>query len=191
MESIVKSCKKTLSYVMGNQRLSPTQFGAVIYDVANIINERPIGVTSVDSKLSVITPNSLLLGRSTAKNPGGWQPTSGLMKQYHIVQQICSAFWSQWISNVSPGLITDAKWHAEGQSIKPGDVVLVADKSAFKSQYKLALVKEVIQSGDGKVRKAHLLYKHYYVGDKLVEYTGSTEQTIFRPVQRLALVVSA
>ena len=191
VESMVKSCKKTLSNVMGNQRLSPTQFGAVMYDVANIVNERPIGVTSVDSELSVITPNSLLLGRSTAKNPGGWQPTSGLMKQYHIVQQICSAFWTQWISNVSPGLITDAKWHAQGQNIKPGDVVLVADKSALKSQYKLALVKEVIQSSDGRVRKAQLLYKHYKVGDKLVEYTGSTEQTIFRPVQRLALIVSA
>ena len=31
-------------------------------------------VHMVDSELNVLTPNSLLLGRFTAKNHGGWQP---------------------------------------------------------------------------------------------------------------------
>ena len=91
---------------------------------------------------------------------------------------------------MSPGLITDAKWHAEGQVIKPGDIVLVADVGAFKSQYKLAKVEEVIKSSDGRVRKARVLYKHYRIGDKLVDYTGSTDQIVYRPIQRLSLVVS-
>ena len=108
-EALVKSCKTVLSIVLRDQRLTPFEFSAVLYDVANTVNERPIGVTSVDSDLSILTPNSLLLGRSTAKNPGGWQPTSDIMARFHLVQQISNAFWSQWLTSVAPGLITDAR----------------------------------------------------------------------------------
>ena len=75
--------------------------------------------------------------------------------------------------------------------MKPGDVVLVMDSSAIRAEYRLAIVKEVFKGHDGAVRKAVISYRHYHVGDTPVTYTGSTEQTSVRPVQRLALLVPA
>ena len=189
VEALVKSAKKTLNLVLQNQRLRPSEFSAVLYGVANNINERPIGSMMIDSDLSILTPNSLLLGRSTAKNPGNWHPTVSTFQRFNLVKQIEESFWKQWMSSTAPSLITDAKWHAEGIELKPGDVVLVQDSDNHKAGYKLAIVQETVRSSDGVVRKARVLYKSYRVGDKLVPYQSTGGQSIFRPVQKLALVV--
>ena len=189
VEALVKSSKKVLNIVMQNQRLSPSELAGVLYGVANTLNERPIGVMTEDSELSILTPNSLLLGRSTAKNPGGWYPTSNTLERFNLVRQIEESWWKQWIKSTAPDLITDAKWHAPGRELQPGDVVLVADSDNFKSQYKLAVVQETFRSSDGAVRKARVLYKSYKVGDREVKYRSSAGQSVTRAVQRLALVV--
>ena len=189
VEALVKSAKKILNIVMQNQRLSPSEFGGVLYSVANSLNERPIGSMTVDSELSILTPNSLLLGRSTAKNPGGWHPTTSTFRRFNLVQQVHESFWAQWIKTTAPGLITDCKWHQEGRELQPGDVVLVIDSDTIKSEYRIAVVQEVIRSSDCAVRKARVLYKNYRVGDRVVQYRPSAGQSVLRPVQRLALVV--
>ena len=189
VEALVKSCKKALHIAIGEQRLSPSEFSGVMYEVANMVNERPIGISSSESELSILTPNSLLLGRSTAKNPGGWYPTSGTFARYHLVQQISNTFWNQWTKCVAPGLVTDEKWHQESKELKVGDVVLVLESSAIKSEYRLAVVQEVYPGSDGVIRKARIMYKHYIVGGRSVEYKGLTEQTVLRPVQRLSVIV--
>ena len=131
----------------------------------------------------------LMLGWSTAKNPGNWHPTVSTFQRFNLVKQIEESFWKQWMSSTAPSLITDAKWHAEGIELKPGDVVLVQDSDNHKAGYKLAIVQETVRSSDGVVRKARVLYKSYRVGDKLVPYQSTGGQSIFRPVQKLALVV--
>lgn len=193
VEALVKSCKQAISFSMGSNRLSPFEFSSALYDVANLINERPIGtISSSDSELSVITPNSLLIGRSQAKNPGGWQPSSYSkpLERFYLVQQITSAFWKQWLHTVAPGLITDAKWHSVSRNLQPGDVVLVVNKDTLKSEYRLALVKQTFPDSKGVVRSVSIMYKHYRVGERLVEYHGGGhDQELTRSVQRLALVV--
>ena len=194
VESLIKSVKKAIKFSMNNQRLSPFEFSCLLYEVANILNERPIGtLTSTDSELSVLTPNSLLLGRSLAKNPLGWEPqnNASLLQRFHLIQQISSIFWKQWISTCAPQLITDVKWHTSHRDLEVGDVVMVVDSDSIKSEYRLAIVKEVFRGKDGVVRKAMVSYKHYKVGDSPVRYTGSTEQCCVRPIQRLALIVPA
>ena len=114
VESLIKSVKKAISFSMQDQRLSPFEFSCLLYEVANVINERPIGTfTSTDAELSIITPNSLLIGRSRAKNPLGWQPDSGstLLQRFNLVQEICNMFWRNWMKTCAPSLITDSKWH--------------------------------------------------------------------------------
>ena len=189
VEALVKSIKKVLNIVMQNQRLSPSEFSGVLYGVANDINERPIATMTIDAELSILTPNSLLLGRSTAKNPGEWHPTTSVFKRFNLVKQIEESFWKQWVKSTAPNLITDAKWHSESQELKPGDVVLVQDSDNIKAGYKLAIVQETFKSSNGIVRKARILYKTYRVGDKTVPYHSTDGQSVFRPVQKLALVV--
>ncbi|CAB4011964.1 RNA-directed DNA polymerase from transposon X-element [Paramuricea clavata] len=75
VESLVKSAKRAIHFAINNQRLSVQEFMTVCSEATNLLNERPIGtLPSADSELNILTPNSLLLGRATAKNPGGWQP---------------------------------------------------------------------------------------------------------------------
>jgi hypothetical protein len=154
------------------------------------VNERPKGsLSGADSELSIITPNSLLLGRSQAKNPGGWQPTTTTLKSFRLVQQVTDAFWKHWIKIVAPALVTDSKWHVGSRNLQPGDVVLVLNDSKVKAQYKLARVKETFPDDKGVVRKVLVSYKNYKVGERLVSYTGAADTDILRPVQRLSLIV--
>ena len=192
VESMVKICKKAIHFSMNEQRLSPSEFACLLYEAANLMNERPLGtLPGSDSELSILTPNSLLLGRSTAQNPGGWQPTTGQLKRYHHVQQVLQCFWSQWMKTAAPKLFRDPKWQEAKQNLKPGDVVLVFDDNSIKGEYRLARVKEVYPDAQGLVRKALVIYAVYKVGEKTGNnYTGSRKQEVIRPVQRLALLQS-
>ena len=74
VESLVKAAKRAIVFAVGKRRLSVPEFLTVS---ANLLNERPIGsLPSADADLNVLTPNSLLLGRATSKNPGVWQLAS-------------------------------------------------------------------------------------------------------------------
>jgi hypothetical protein len=186
VEALVKSCKKAICFSMNERRLSPFEFSCMLYDVANIVNERPIGtMPGSDSEINIITPNSLLLGRSTAKNPGGWEPRSSILKRFHLVQEVSQAFWKQWTRSVAPGLITSTKWQVQKRNLQVGDVVLICSESAIKGEYRLGVIKEVFPDSAGVVRKAAVMYKHHTMKDNKLR---SREEVVLRPIQRLALV---
>ena len=66
-ESRIKSLKRLLAISASFTRLSPLELQTVLMEAANLSNERPIGVVRTpksDGTFSVITPNSLLMGRS-------------------------------------------------------------------------------------------------------------------------------
>ena len=191
VESMVKICKKAIHFSMNEQRLSPSEFSCLLYEISNLMNERPLGtLPGSDSEISILTPNSLLLGRSTAHNPGGWQPNAGNLKRYHHVQQVLQCFWSQMMKLGSSKLFRDHKWQEVKRNLQPGDVVQVYDDNAIKGDYRLARIKEVFPDANGHVRKALVTYATYKIGEKTGGvYTGSTKQEVIRPVQRLSLLL--
>ena len=68
-------------------------------------------------------------------------------------------------------------------------LVLIADKSPIKGDYRLGMINEVVAGNDGKVRRALVKYKNYKVGERDREYTGREEVVVSRSVHRLALLV--
>ncbi|CAB3987548.1 Hypothetical predicted protein [Paramuricea clavata] len=143
-----------------------------------------------DSNLNILTPNTLLSGRACAKNPGNWQPTrQHIAKRYHFVQAVVSEFWAKWIELCAPALVTRYKWTEPTRNLRPGDIVLIADKSPIKGDYRLGMINEVVAGNDGKVRRALVKYKNYKVGERDHEYTGREEVVVSRSVHRLALLV--
>ena len=98
VESLIKIAKRAIIFAVGKRRLSVPEFLTVCTEVANI-NERPIGtLPSTDFDLSMLTPNSLLLGRATSKNSGMWQLyTRGQnpKNRYHLVQSTIDNFWEK------------------------------------------------------------------------------------------------
>lgn len=104
VEALVKSAKLASHFAIQNQRLSPVEFMTVCYDVANLLNERPIGIRpTTDSEIRILTPNCLLLlGRATSTNRGGWQQGVCLNTRYQLVKTISQKFWNKWTELYTP-----------------------------------------------------------------------------------------
>ena len=156
-------------------------------EAANLLNERPIGtLPSSESDLNVLTPNSLLLGRSTAKNPCKWQPFT---YSKHLVQAAVQDFWEKWVQLYAPILIVRRKWHVSTRNLRPGDVVIVADKNVMRGNYRLGVLQELFPDEDGKIRRVLVKYKNFHVGKYRSCYGVSEAVTVSQRVQRLALLI--
>ena len=193
VESLVKGAKRAIMFAVGKQRLSVPEFLTVCTEAANLLNERPFGtLPSADSDLNVLTPNSLLLGRATAKNPV-WQPylcNQNPKTRYQLVQLAVDDFWEKWIQLYAPTLVVQRKWNVSTRNLRPGDVVIVADRNVLRGEYRLGVIKEVFPGVDGKVRRVLVTYKNFRVGDIGQTYYGVSDAiTVCRSVQRLALIV--
>ena len=100
---------------------------------------------------NVLMPNSLFLGRATASNLLGWQPfETSIATRCHFVQSVVEDFWKRWTELYAPALVVQGKWHTASHNLRPGDVVIVADKNTLRGDYRLALVKIVFQEKMGK-----------------------------------------
>ena len=63
-EALVKSCKIALKKAIGDQQLNPFKLFTCLQEVANLVNQRPIGRIPTDPDDGAnICPNDILLGR--------------------------------------------------------------------------------------------------------------------------------
>ena len=68
-ESMVKSCKSTLKRAIGNTLLAPFELYTCLLEVANLVNQRPIGKLLQDpDDEAYLCPTDILLGRATTCN---------------------------------------------------------------------------------------------------------------------------
>ena len=189
-ESLVKTVKKCLQFAVHSQRLSPAEYLSVAYEVANLVNERPIGHRpALDSSITILTPNMLLLGRSTANNTEMKLPVaSSLTARFTLVQSVSDEFWRRWTELYAPSMVRQNKWLKQERDLVPGDIVLVSERG-YKGSYTLGQVHETFLGTDGKVRKVNLRYKRLKNNEPAKEYHGAKDIIVSRAVQRLALIV--
>jgi hypothetical protein len=190
VEALVKSAKRAIDLSVRGHRLSVSEILTVFTQAADLLNERPLGVMpGLDCEISILTPNSLLLGRSSSKNPGIYTSSPSLKSRLTLIQGITDAFWKHWTSLYAPMLVQHNKWRKEMRDLEVDDVVLVIDSGVLKGEYRLARVTQVLPSTDGRVRKVRIAYKKYRVGEKVYEYSGAPYTEIERSVQKLSLLV--
>ena len=191
VESLIRTVKRTVKTVYGhNQRLSYPEYCTLGYAVADMVNSRPIGVASQDEDvISVLTPNSLILGRNSSSNPRCY-PEGRVVPRLTEVNSIVKQFWKTWVSSCKPALILHRKWNAEVRNLLVGDVVLVLDKDSLTNSYRVAKVTEATPSDDGKVRSVKVMYKRYKREEEgTLKYTGGSSTEVTRSVQNLVLLV--
>ena len=71
-ESLVKSVRVALSHAIGEQVLEFSTLQTVLFEAAELVNSRSIGRHPTDPDGGVyLSPNDLLLGRSTSRAPRG------------------------------------------------------------------------------------------------------------------------
>ena len=166
-ERLIGLTKKAIKKTLGRAMITLTELQTLAVEVEAILNERPITHVSSDvSDEEPLTPSHLLYGRRITHLPYPEiedevsDPTFGddsalrqrANKQALLLQQ----FWYRWKHEYLTSL---REFHrntgTNTQTIKKGDVVLVHDESP-RSTWKLAVVEDLIEGGDGLVQAANV-----------------------------------
>ena len=184
--------KKLIKLSVGDSRLTPVELQTMLIEIANICNERPIGLSKPreDGLYTLTTPNHLLLGRSNNVLPDDSEMVTSLpiSARYRLVNHITTMFWQKWSSEVSPGLVVCQKWHQKSRNLKVGDLVMIYEPTKMKAKYKLGVIEAVKESGDGCVRSATIRYSHV---QRAPEGDGKVSLVrVSRSVQRFVLIMA-
>ncbi|CAG2242061.1 unnamed protein product [Mytilus edulis] len=187
-ESLVKSVKKSLEVAIGTSVMTFSELQTVLFEVSNLLNERPIGTKNSDpTEGSYLCPNDLLLGRSSIRVPNGnFNENSNYKLRWKFIQQVVQNFWKKWTRDFFPTLIIRQKWHTKQRNVKVGDLVIVQDSNIVRGRWKMAQIVEANAGRDGFVRDVILRYKNVSQG---VSYNGCEDQTIRRSVHRLVVIL--
>ena len=190
-EALVKSVKRAITAAISDHVMTFSELQTVCFEVANLLNERPIGrhPTSPDDG-TYLCPNDLLLGRATSRIPSGpFRETSNPRQRFEFVQNVVNYFWKKWTRDYFPSLLIQPKWHTAQRNLREGDVVLIQDANQIRGQWKLGVVVKTFPREDGRVRRVQVQYKNPKPGEAVNEYHGRGFVTVERAVNKLVVLV--
>ena len=163
-----------------SERLDDNSLSTFFYEVAAIVNSRPLSLEHVTDPNypEPLTPNHLLTGKSRIVMPPLGE--FGRDDTYHIkrwrrVQYITDQFWQRWRREYLKYLQTRNKWQRASRETRVGDVVLVCDDNAPRNDWRRGIVTEVFASRDGHIRSAKL---------KIGKKTDSADSFLVRPIHQ-------
>ena len=118
-EALVKTCKRALKKAVGSQVLTPLELYTVLLEVANLVNQRPIGrIPNDPDDGNYICPNDILLGRASSEiSQGPFKGTNNPRHRVEFVQRIIDSFWKRWNRDVFPSLVPRKKWQVEKRNV--------------------------------------------------------------------------
>lgn len=173
-EALVKSCKRAIRLSIGEQVLKPFEFYTYLVEVANLINQRPIGRHPTDpSDDRYLCPNDILLGRATPEAPPGPFREATTSDRYHFVQKLIKSFWDRWSRDILPNLFVRKKWEKTQPNLVIGDIVVMSDQNAIRGKWSLGKVTNVFPGKDSLVRNVEI---------------KTSSGTFRRPITKLAII---
>ena len=177
-EALVKSCKIALKKAIGDQRVTPFELYTCLQEVANLVNQRPIGrIPNDPDDGAYLCPNDVLLGRSySAISQGPFRESKNPRHRVEFVQGIVQAFWKSWLRDAFPLLVPRRKWNIDRRNVRVDDVVILSDPNAIRGKWTLGRIIQVYPGTDGKVRTIR-------VRSKGAEYK--------RPISKIAVIYPA
>ena len=185
-ESLVRSTKHVLKQTLEGKRLTFAETQTVLYEAAQLMNCRPIGIFSRPGTDPLdggpITPNHLLLGRATNHIPDLKFSNVSNTKRIRFLQTCIKEYWDKWKVVVFHSLVPQYKWHRTQRNLQVGDIVLLNEDTALVGEYRLGQVHSVKIGSDGLVRSVEVRYVSTKDG-KIVK--GMLE----RPVHKICVIV--
>ena len=188
-EALIKSVKRSLIIAIGESKLTFGELQTVLFEVANLLNERPIGTKpGVDIELgSYLCPNDLLLGRTSIKAPvDKYMTENGIKNRLEFIERVTNGFWRKWQRDYFPTLLIRQKWHVDKRNVCEGDIVIIQDANSIRGHWRLVQVVAIEASRDGKVRDVTLRHKPQKPGNN---YVGQRDVCIKRSVHRLIVLL--
>ena len=128
-EAVVKTMKKALKKAIGDTVLTPFELYTCLTEVANLVNQRPIGRIPNDPEDGAyLCPNDILLGR--ASSTVSQSPFCHMENPHHrfeFCQKIVDSFWKKWARDVLLRLVPRTRWHVQRRNVAVDDFVSVSD----------------------------------------------------------------
>lgn len=193
VERKIREVRKSIAKNLHNERLSIIQWETLAQQIANSINNLPIGVANRTNSLEnidLITPNRLLLGRNNNRCPTSPLMLSGDVKK--IIKSnhdIFTIWFRSWLVSYVPSLIPQPKWFETGRHIALGDVVLFSksDKE-FEDVYQFGIISKLHPSRDGLIRKVDVTYQNHSERTKRVAKSRCIRELIvIHPVEEVGI----
>ena len=151
VERKIQQIKKSISRNVCNERLSVIQWETLGQQIANIINNLPIGLENkvqLIESLDILTPNRLLSGCNNNRCPSGplelGNDYKGIIK---VNSDIFQAWFKAWLISYVPTLIDQPKWFQTDRDMSIGDVVLWEQE--FNGKYQYGIFTYIMQGCDG------------------------------------------
>ena len=198
-ESRVKALKSTLAHMLASTLINskPTityaALTVVLARAASIVNDRPIGIRSLtDEDMIAITPNQLLVGRTTTTSS---QPTQEEEENYgqasRYQEELLSTWWNMWKLQVFPHLLPYHTYKAakRHRDLVVGDVCLLKYETKVRGFFQLCRVQDVFKDDHGVVRTVQVKYCPRRDKDEVNKTKGKLKTSLLTiGVQRLVLI---
>ncbi len=192
VERKIKEVKRSITKSVEKLRLSLMQWETLGQQIANSINNLPIGlgnkVASLEN-LDLITPNRLLLGRNNNRAPT--KPltlSTDVKKIIQTNEDIFTTWFQSWLVSYVPTLVPQPKWFKTDRDVAVGDMVLFSksDKE-FENLYQYGIIKVLYTGKDGLVRTVGVEYQNASEETKRSTKRGVREIIVIHPVDEVSI----
>lgn len=183
-EAAVKSAKKHIVRVVGDQIMSYEQLNTLIIRVEACLNSRPIVALHDDpeDKLALTPADFLSGGRVVAlPEPSVAHLPLNRVQEWHLVRRWTEEIWRRWQDEYLQSLQRRSKWTRATDSVKVNDIVVVRHENLPPTRWLLGRVIETHPGEDNLVRVVTL--QHFDV-------ETNRRFTSTRPIQKLCILYS-
>ncbi|XP_050599064.1 uncharacterized protein LOC126926771 [Bombus affinis] len=156
-EAAVKSFKRHLRRVAGNELLTYENLNTLIIEIESILNSRPLTPISSDpNDLLVLTPGHFLIGDAlTSFRERDFRDTpSNRLSSWQHIQRVKQHVWRRWHREYLNELNIRNKWSKGSHDIRVGTVVVLREDNVPSMQWPLGRVIKVHPGVDGIIRTA-------------------------------------
>ena len=165
VERKIKQIRECVEKSLYNERLSLLQWETFASEIANSINNLPIGLGNKVADLEnadLLTPNRLRLGRNNDRSPVGPLFVTGNPSKFIKANKLIFNSWFEnWLISYVPSLMSHPKWFKNDIDLNVGDIVLFLKQEGHLSGiYQYGMIHQIKKSKDGKIRSAIVKYRN-------------------------------
>ena len=193
VERKIRQIKASLEKSLCNQRLSVMQWETMVTQIANSVNNLPIGLRNKVTDLEcadLLTPNRLRIARNNDRCPVGPMIVSdNIGKFMDENEDIFNSWYETWLISYVPTLMNHPKWFKDDTHLQEGDVIIfLKDEGHVKGVYQYGMIHEIKRGRDDKVRKVVVKYRNHNETFDRFSNRAVREIVVIHPVDELSIL---
>ena len=186
--------------ILGRSVMTADEMNTVLIEVEAMVNSRPLTFIGDDpDEYTYITPASFLIRRPITSipvkpirgvDPKATKTRKELNQQLKLQDKYLNSIWKMWSEEYVRNLGTVPTKVEEDECLKPGELVMVAERTMPRTKWRVGVVDKVKEGRDGKIRTAWInTAKHQERGrqnkNKWIR-SPSAPKPLPRPIQHVS-----